>query len=387
MSPSAIILSLVVASFLLSSLAFRPTLKWAIRHHIEDQPNLRKLQDHPIPMLGGVVIAFGIFLPLVFANFFFHLGIAYPLSAMAIMLVIGVLDDLYDIPAWLRLMVEIIVVWLLIWGTQSLINDFHGLFGITTPISLFLAIPLSIVAGVGIINSINLIDGVDGYSSGYGIAANSLFAIIFYHTGDKAQLCFSLVAAAALVPFFLHNVFGRTSKMFLGDGGSLLIGTIMACNVFHLLSNNNCIGLAMHGMGIVAVAMAILCIPVFDTLRVMFARILRKQSPIWPDKTHLHHRYIALGFSHFGTSSSIIAQNILIVGFWYLSYRIGWSMDGQFWVVVCLGLIATVGFYYGSEWCEKRANTLYKCLLRWGKRTHLEQSALWLKIQKWVDTF
>ncbi len=377
---------LIALAFLLSWLAFRPTLRWAQHHHVEDRPNTRKLQDHPIPMLGGVAIAVGIFVPLIIAQVYFRLpDMGYQLTAMAAMLVLGVLDDLYDIPAWLRFLIEMLLVWLLLWGTESLIDDFHGLWGITMPISIYLALPLSIIAGVGIINSINLIDGVDGYSSGYGIMANLLFAAVFHMLGCPTQELFSIVAAAALIPFFFHNVFGRTTKMYLGDGGSLLIGMIMACNVFCLLSHSPKTLSADTSLGIVALALAILSIPVFDTIRVMFARIFRGQSPLLPDKTHLHHRYISLGYSHVGTSFTILSQNLLIVILWWICYRLGGGIDLQFWLVVFLSVLATVGFYYGTEYDERHKNRVSKRLRQCISHTQIEQSAFWMRLQKWVD--
>lgn len=382
-----IIFILMGSALLFSWLAFKPCLNYARKHNIFDQPNKRKLQDHPIPVLGGVTVAIGIFVPMLFAYFCYGFtDIKYQLFVMVSMLVVGILDDMHDEPAWLRLIVEIVLVWYLVWQTHAQIDDLHGLFGRIEPISVYSALPLSILAGVGIINAINLIDGVDGYSSGYGIVANTLFAFVFFYVGDIASALFSAVTAAALVPFYLHNVFGDKSKMFIGDGGSLLIGMVMVCDVFALLTHQTSgTALEQHGVGVVALALAILCIPVFDTLRVMFARILHKQSPLWPDKTHLHHRFIALGFSHAGTSTCIVLTNLIIVGLWYLSYRLGAGITLQFWIVVLLGLLATCGFYYGTEYCEKQNNALYRFLTRLGNWSHFERKGHWLKIQNLID--
>lgn len=375
------------AALLLSWLTFRPCLNFAKSHHIFDQPNKRKLQDHPIPVLGGVAVAIGIFIPMFFAYFCYGFtDIKYQLFVMVSLLIVGVLDDMYDEPAWLRLIIEIFLVWYLVWRTHAQIDDLHGLFGRVEPISVYSALPLSVFAGVGIINAINLIDGVDGYSSGYGIVANTFFAFVFSYVGDMASALFSAVAAAALIPFYLHNVFGDSSKMFIGDGGSLLIGMVMVCDVFALLTHQTSgTVLEQQGVGVVALALAILCIPVFDTLRVMFARILRKQSPLLPDKTHLHHRFIALGFSHAGTSTCIVLTNVLIVALWYLSFRLGAGVTLQFWIVVLLGFLATCGFYYGTEYCEKRNNAFYRLLTRFGNWSHFERKGRWLKIQNFID--
>lgn len=377
---------LLGSALLLSWLAFRPCLNFAKQHNIVDHPNKRKLQDHPVPVFGGVAVAIGIFLPMLFAYFYYGFtDIKYELFVMIALLVVGVLDDIYDVPAWLRMIIEVALVWFLVWKTHAQIDDLHGLFGRVEPLSVYSALPLSLLAGVGIINAINLIDGVDGYSSGYGIMSNTLFAIVFFSTKDITSGLISAVAAAALVPFFLHNVFGDKSKMYIGDGGSLLIGMIMTCDVFALLTHETSTLNMHHGVGVVALALAILCIPVFDTLRVMTARILRKQSPMLPDKTHLHHRFIDLGFSHVGTSITIIFTNLFIVGLWYMSYLLGWNINVQFCWVVGWGLLATCGFYYGSLWCQRHDNACYHFLKRWGAWTHFEQKGLWLKMQQIID--
>lgn len=378
---------LVVIALVITSLIYRPCLNFAKRHNIVDHPNKRKLQDHPIPVFGGVAVAIGIFIPMLFAYFYYgFIDIKYELFVMIALLIVGVLDDIYDVPAWLRMIIEIALVWFLVWKTHAQIDDLHGLFGRVEPISVYSALPLSLLAGVGIINAINLIDGVDGYSSGYGIMSNTLFAIVFFSIDDFTSGLISAIAAAALVPFFLHNVFGNKSKMYIGDGGSLLIGIIMTCDVFALLTHETTrINIQNQEVGVVALALAILCVPVFDTLRVMTARILRKQSPMLPDKTHLHHRFIDLGFSHVGTSITIITINLIIVVLWFMSYRLHWSINAQFFWVVFLGLLSTCGFYYSTLWCQKRDNTIYHILLKWGKWTHFENNQSWRRIQQLID--
>jgi len=378
---------LIIAALLITSIIYRPCLRIALKHNIVDHPNKRKLQDHPVPVFGGAAVAVGIFIPMLFAYFYYgFVDIKYELFVMIALLIVGVLDDMYDVPAWFRMIIEVALVWFLVWKTHAQIDDLHGLFGRVEPISVYSALPLSLLAGVGIINAINLIDGVDGYSSGYGIMSNTLFAIVFFSIGDNTSGLISAIAAAALVPFFFHNVFGDKSKMYIGDGGSLLIGMIMTCDVFALLTHETSqLNLQNHGVGVVALALAILCIPVFDTLRVMTARILRKQSPMLPDKTHLHHRFIDLGFSHVGTSITIIFINLLIVGLWYISYICHWSIDAQFCWVVFMGLLSTCGFYYGTEWCQKRNNGIYHFLIKWGNWTHFEKKGIWLSMQQLID--
>ena len=354
----------------------------AKKFNIVDNPSARKLQKEPVPVFGGVAVALGVFIPLIFAASVFHVQhLWYEIVVMVCLLLIGIIDDIRTVPAWMRFVLEMILVWFLLWRTHFVINDLHGLWGINV-VTVYSALPLSIVAGVGIINSINLIDGVDGYSSGYGIFANMIFVIVFCYYGEPELSYLSATCAAALLPFFLHNVFGRTS-----DGGSLFIGMVMVCNIFALLSEKSHTGELMQndGVGVVAFTLAVLCVPVFDTLRVMFARIIMQRSPFWPDKTHLHHMFIRLGFSHVGTSISIILTNCVIVLLWYCSYTLGCSYDVQLYIVCFMGLLSTCGFYYGMEFCCRRENGLYRIMRRVGRWTHFEQNGFWHIMERVVD--
>ena len=381
------IILLIIAAFLITLSVFPFAVRIAKRYNIVDNPNDRKLQKEPVPVFGGVAVAFGLFIPLIYAASVFHVpALWYEVAVMLCMLVIGVIDDVRGLSAWFRFAVEMFLVWVLLWRTHIVIDNFHGLWNLKQ-LTVYSSLPLSLIAGVGIINSINLIDGVDGYSSGYGIVANTLFATVFFFLGENQYALFSSVAAAALLPFFLHNVFGKTSKMYIGDGGSLLIGMVMVCNIFALCSNSSVAGklLQENGIGVVAFALAALCVPVFDTLRVMFARIADGISPFTPDKTHLHHLFIDMGFSHVGTSITIIVINLTIVLIWLVSYMAGLGIDGQCYLVVLLGLLATCGLYYGMRKCEKDNNRLWKMMNRIGKWTHFEQKGAWVVMQKIVD--
>lgn len=376
-----------LAALLITWLLYKPSLQFARKYTLLDNPEARKLQKQPVPVLGGVAVAGGIFLPIMAAALIYRSAVLnYEIVVMACMVMIGVWDDFKQVSASLRFVMEIFLVWFLLWQTEMVIEDLHGLWGQDELITLYWGLPLSIFAGVGIINAINMIDGVDGYSSGYGIIANALFGMVFFLIGDYIPGLLSFVAASALIPFYLHNVFGRKSKMYIGDGGSLLIGMVMVCDVFALLTRDSAsLVLQEHNVCVVALALAILCVPVFDTLRVMFARILNHRSPFSPDMTHLHHAFIRMGFSHVGTSTFIILLNVLIVGAWFASWRMGAGIDMQFYVVVFFGLLVTCGIYYGSEYSAKKENAYIRVMRNIGKWTHFEDKGAWGCIQRLMD--
>lgn len=308
----------------------------------------------------------------------------------------GVWDDVKDISAGFRLLIEIFLVLAFIFITDTYIDDFHGLWGINALPPEF-GIPFSVLAGVGIINAVNLIDGVDGYSSGYGILACICFGLMSRNVWDPVIQCLTLIVIAALLPFFMHNVFGRRSKMFIGDGGTLMLGALMTVLLFYTMSSKeNCYKLDSKGICLGAFSLAVLCIPVFDTLRVMSLRMMRGKSPFRPDKTHLHHLFIDMGFGHLGAALFILMINTMVVLVWLASWKLGASIEAQLYIVIALGFAVTFGFYklmkiqQNSGPCDEegypQGTRLWHLMQRVGKFSHREKGPVWRFLTHIVDS-
>ncbi len=379
-----VVLPFVVA--LLCVALVHPTMvRIARMKEIVDVPNARKLQRIPIPILGGSCVFLGIVAGIGCASFLTdceELFIVVP--ALTVMLYIGTGDDILGLSPRLRLLVELLTMLYLIGIGPFVIDDFYGLWGIDV-LPAGVAWPLSLVASVGIINAINLIDGVDGLSSGFCIMACILFGVMFYGAGDHAMAVLAAVSAGALLPFFFHNVFGRTSKMFIGDGGTLVLGVVMSVFVMRLLQRQTpCAVFVGQGVGLVPFALAVLAVPVFDTLRVMTARMAGGHSPFRPDKTHLHHLFIGLGFSHAGTTAVVLGLNILVLLAWWIAWLAGATINFQMYVVLVMGIAVTSGVYYGLHHLRPRQR-LYRLLHRWGHWTHGERTGMVLWLQRVMD--
>lgn len=387
MSP---VVSYIVFPFMAALLSaiwvFPRVLRISLDKNIVDNPDARKLQRYPVPVLGGMVVQAGILVALCVADLFMDCSSLYTIVlAMSIMLFIGTIDDILDIRPITRFMLEVLVALMIIYTCDYSLDNLHGLWGVWE-LSPWVSVPLTIVTVVGVINSINLIDGVDGYSSGYCIMACIMFGVFFYLVGDIPMTMLAVVCAASLIPFFMHNVFGRTSKMFIGDGGTLLMGCVMSVFVLNILkTSTHCEQYCAIGLGLVPFTLAVLCVPVFDTVRVMTMRIIRKTSPFTADKTHLHHMFIELGFSHIGTTVSILTLNCLVVLGWSISYHLGANVDVQLYVVIALSLLVTVGFYYGMRLCGKMGWKPYRFMQRVGRFTHIERKGFFLWIQRFLD--
>lgn len=360
-------------------------LQVANEKNIVDNPNARKLQRVPVPLLGGLTVVFGILSGFMGGYLFGDSFDWFPvITSVIIILIVGFIDDTISLSPRVRFFIEIILVVYLIYTTGSRLNDFHGLWGLHL-LSEYISVPLTVFACIGIINAINLIDGVDGYSSGYSIVSCVLFGAVFHVFGNVQMVILSAVVAASLLPFFVHNVFGVHSKMFIGDAGTLSLGIIFSVFVTTVLSGNSPAVSVQPNFGFVPFTLSVLCIPVFDTLRVMTARMFAGRSPFSPDKTHLHHLFIELGYSHIGTTVSIISMNLLVVLCWYLSYRFGFSIDFQLYVVVVSSVLMTFVFYSCVKYQIRKKSIIYRFLRRMGRFTHVERKGFWLFIQKWVD--
>lgn len=394
--PLITILVFLVA-MVVSALVYPVVLSYAKRHNIVDNPNARKLQRVPVPVMGGIVVYAGTLAgSLVLFMFMKEHLLLWGLLGMTMMLIIGIADDMRNLSAILRFVVEILMVAGFIVMTGVYLDDFHGLWGINE-LPPWFGIPFSVFAGVGVINAVNLIDGVDGYSSGYSMLACGCFALMFHSVWSPTMVCMAVIVAGALLPFFMHNVFGVRSKMFIGDGGTLMLGMLMVMFLFFAISSKtNCNQLEDWNMSLVALCLAVTSIPVFDTLRVMLMRMLRGKSPFRPDKTHLHHLYIDMGFSHLGAALSILMVNMLIVALWLLSWLLGASIDLQTYLVLALGVLTTFVFYKVMKVQQNsgpldeegfpQGTPVWHWFCHLGELSHREKGRVWRSLRRLVDS-
>ncbi len=371
---------------LLATMWFQPhILNVAKEKNIVDNPNARKLQRIPIPVMGGVVVVFGILVGIMSFSLFDNINnMLAVITAVLVIMFVGLVDDIRGLSPRIRFVIEILLVLYLVYMTGNQIDNFHGLWGVET-LSSWIAVPLTVFACVGIINAVNLIDGVDGYSSGYCIMASIFFGYSFFKLGNMKMVALAAIIVASLLPFFFCNVFGRHSKMFIGDAGTLSMGVLISTFVRNLLTASTETAHIADNLGLIPLSLAIMCVPIFDTLRVMGSRILRGTSPFHPDKTHLHHAFIDLGFSHIGTTFAILCLNTFVVICWLVAYKLGVSIDVQLYIVISLSIIITFGLYSFVQYHIKNNTRTLKVLKVIGRITHIERKGIWSKIQKWLD--
>lgn len=337
-----------IVSLLVASLSYKPVLKLARKFNIYDNPEARKLQRVPIPIMGGFVVFLGSIIGLQSYWFVHDCTPILPLMvATLVMLIVGAWDDIKDLSPYTKFIIESIIVTLLAIATDSPINDFHGLWGIHE-ISPWIAWPLTVIAGVGIINAINMVDGIDGLSSGLCIMIMTFFSWLLFMSHDFVRAAFGMTIVGSLIPFFIMNVFSRRSKMFIGDAGTMMLGISICDFVMAILTNGSLSARRydQEGICLIAFVVSVLAIPVFDTLRVMIQRMMRGQSIFRPDKSHLHHAFIDYGFHHLETALLEIIINILIIFLWMILQGSHLPMQWQFYGVVVAGVVATFGLHW-----------------------------------------
>lgn len=315
-------------------------VRFALKRGIVDNPNARKLNRVPVPVLGGVGVFLGFIVALYFVTSILHILLPGTYVVVLLLMVgVGFIDDLYDLKPGTKFAVQIVAVLLLYYTCGLRIDNLHGILGVYE-LPMVISLPLTLVACVGVINSLNLIDGIDGLSSGYGIVAASLFSVWACIQGGSVDLLIPCSLIGALIPFFIYNVFGKRNKMFMGDAGSYLLGIIfciMALNVLDSTSYR-----ADVEATLIPFVFAVFAHPVLDTLRVMIMRICRGCSPFKADKTHLHHALVEKGLSHLLTTLIIIGLNLLVMVAWFICYKSHLPATVQLLVTIIVAMSCVV---------------------------------------------
>jgi len=289
--PFDIIISLTL-SFLIVYLIIPKIIKVSNIKKLFDVPNHRSAAKHVVPTLGGIAILAGFSISTIVASNSLNINeLKQMFAAVIAMFLIGLRDDLIGLSAKKKFFVQIgVALYLVIMGSYRFTN-LHGIFGVNE-IGYIVGIILSVIAIIGIINAINLIDGIDGLASGVSILISVVYGFWFLNAGDViyAITCFSLTGS--LIAFFMYNVFGKANKIFMGDTGSLILGTIIA--VLTIRFNEFIPEKGNAEQGLPAISLAILIVPIIDTIRVFSIRIMQGKSPFTPDMNHIHHIVLKL---------------------------------------------------------------------------------------------
>lgn len=278
-----------------------------------DNPNERSAAKNPIPTLGGIAI----FISFVFAATVGLSGdelpeMIYILSAVILMFFVGLKDDILTLSAWKKLTAQLIASAIIVFLAKIRFTNLHGFLGIGE-IGMISSVILTFFVIIVIINAFNLMDGIDGLAAGLSMLAAIVFGGWFFISGHNDYAILSIALVGAIAGFFYYNLYGKENKIFMGDTGSLVLGTLMSIIVIRFNEFNIDQTQPFAIASAPAVSFGVLIYPLVDTIRVFIIRLLQFKSPFTADKNHLHHRLLTLGFSHKRATYTIIGINILFI--------------------------------------------------------------------------
>lgn len=299
----------------------------AFRKKLFDDIDERKIHKGVVPRLGGIAffpsILFSIAIVVGFNLKFFGLEtfgiltdsmvpVYFMICAVLLMFLVGMADDLVGVRYVAKFIVQIIASILIVVSGMSIDNLFGFLWMQELPV--WFGWLVTSFAVVYVVNSINLIDGIDGLASGLSTVAFVFYAVIFFYAGEYVYSMLASAAAGTLFPFFYYNVFGNANKqkkIFMGDTGALTTGMIMVfCAIAVLHVDRNVFASDYNP---VVMAISPLIIPCFDVVRVYLHRVERHRNPFLPDKCHIHHKLLALGLNQRTALCVIMAWAVLFI--------------------------------------------------------------------------
>ncbi|WP_339695210.1 MraY family glycosyltransferase [uncultured Roseivirga sp.] len=300
-------------AFLITFLIFPVFIKVFKKRNYLDTPGGRKIHTVQTPSMGGLPIFIGFAISLLIWMPFEQLReIKYVISALTIMFIIGFRDDLINLRAFQKLFGQIAAMLIIVAVCDIRLMSLYGLFGVYE-IPLVVSYALSAFTIIVITNAYNLIDGVDGLAGSVGIICSIFFGIWFYLVGASAYAFLSFAILGGLLAFLQFN--WAPSKVFMGDTGSLMIGFFLSIVTIKFIDLNYNLQ-AAHPFrfdSFVGPAVAVLIVPLYDTLRVFIKRMLRGKSPMHPDRTHLHHILLRLGCNHAQATGILGTVNVIFV--------------------------------------------------------------------------
>lgn len=299
--------------FIISLVLIPQIRSLVLKFNLKDTPEYRSSHTIPVPTFGGIIFYISYIVVLFFSQSLYpNSVIVIFLISVSVIFLTGLLDDLKSLSPKTKFLGQSISVAILMIEQDLRIVSLHGFMGINE-IPLFISISGSMFFLLGLINGFNLIDGIDGLMGITGVIVASFYCFMFYQLGYFFYLSLSLATIATLLAFLRYN-FSRSRKIFMGDTGSLVIGLVLGLLTMQLMSHGEDISksFSFKGDQLPLLLIAVLFVPLLDTLRVMFLRLTRGVSMFKPDRNHIHHIMVDYGYSH-GKASFFIGFTNFVV--------------------------------------------------------------------------
>lgn len=308
-------------AFLITFFAIPVIIQVAKDKKLFDEPDERKVHKNVIPTLGGL----GIFAGFIIATLMgvpaaITSELQYFAAATTVIFFLGIKDDILVLSASKKFIGQLIAAGIIIKFGGIQLDNMHGFLGIYE-IPRVASIIISLFTIIVITNSFNLIDGVDGLAGSLGLLTTLVFGTYFFYAGQLTYSVMAFALAGSTIGFLIYNF--SPAKIFMGDTGSLLLGLVNSILVikFINIAGNPASNFPIEAAP--AIGFSILMIPLFDTLRVFGLRILDRRSPFSPDRTHVHHFLLDLGFSHRMVTITCVLVNISFIAIAFLLRGLG----------------------------------------------------------------
>jgi UDP-GlcNAc:undecaprenyl-phosphate/decaprenyl-phosphate GlcNAc-1-phosphate transferase len=298
----AFVWAVVICSF-----SIPPIIHLSFRKKLLDIPNERRLHQESTPRLGGLAIFAGFTSAVAIFGDFAQPGYAIQqiFAGMLLLFFAGVKDDLAPITAFKKFFVQLLATGIVIFVGGLRVTTLQGFLGIYEIQNIGLSYAFTFVMIIAITNAINLIDGLNGLAGSLVLLMSVFFGSFFYvDQSPMAVLCFA--TAGAMIGFLKYNLLD--GRIFMGDSGSLVIGFLIAVFAVSFLESD-----LSEVSKTPQLCIAILVVPLFDTLRVFVTRIIQGKSPFEPDKNHIHHKLIEFGFSHLSALGVLLTFNLSLI--------------------------------------------------------------------------
>jgi len=320
-------------AFLITFFAIPIIIKVSQEKKLFDEPDERKVHKMVIPTLGGLGIFGGFILALLICAPTGSSELQYFIASAIVIFFLGIKDDILVLSAAKKFIGQLGAAGIIIKFGGVQITNMHGFLGITE-LPGIVSVIFTLFTIIVIINSFNLIDGVDGLAGCLGLLTALVFGSYFSYIGQVTYAVMAFSLAGSLIGFLIYNF--SPAKIFMGDTGSLLIGLINSILVikFINIAGNESLKLPLEAAP--ALGMAVLIVPLLDTLRVFSLRILDRRSPFTPDRTHVHHFLLDLGFSHQQVTLLCVGANVGFIALAFLLRNLGTTM--------VIGILISVGF-------------------------------------------
>ena len=329
-------------AFLITFFSIPIIIQVAREKKLFDEPDERKVHKMVIPTLGGLGIFGGFILASLLSTPSSGAGeLQYFAAAAIVIFFLGIKDDILILSAAKKFIGQLGAAGIIIKFGGVQITNMHGFLGIGE-IPHIAGIVLTLFTVIVIVNSFNLIDGVDGLAGSLGLLTAIVFGSYFTYAGQTLYAVMAFSLAGSLIGFLIYNF--SPAKIFMGDTGSLLIGLVNSIMVIKFINIAGNEAAPVYLQSAPAIGIAILMVPLFDTLRVFSLRIFDRRSPFSPDRTHVHHFLLDLGFSHRTVTLLCVTTNISFIVLAFFLRNLGTTMVIGILMSMAFSLIALI--YY-----------------------------------------